>query len=168
MVPTFLPSSSTTRHKLYNGYPVHSSICLSNNPPFKQFASDFSTKFSLLSLFLFLQFQRLSNIHLIFLDIYFLGLLLWTRLLIYFLVFFSFQFSSYFLPFYASSFLDSSSCRFLRCYCYYTNNCPFLSSTRALSADLLVDLFSILWLILFFSGNNTGPDFSVCLMVSFV
>ena len=88
MVPTFLPSSSTTRHKPYNGYHVHSSICLSNNPPFKQFASDFSTKFSLLSLFLFLQFQRLSNIHLIFLDIYFLGLLLWTRLLIYFLVFF--------------------------------------------------------------------------------
>lgn len=93
MVPTFLPSSSTTRHKPYNGYHVHSSICLSNNPPFKQFASDFSTKFSLLSLFLFLQFQRLSNIHLIFLDIYFLGLLLWTRLLIYFLVcFFLFSF----------------------------------------------------------------------------
>lgn len=93
MVPTFLPSSSTTRHKPYNGYHVHSSICLSNNPPFKQFASDFSTKFSLLSLFLFLQFQRLSNIHLIFLDIYFLGLLLWTRLLIYFLVVVFFLFS---------------------------------------------------------------------------
>lgn len=119
MVPTFLPSSSTTRHKPYNGYHVHSSICLSNNPPFKQFASDFSTKFSLLSLFLFLQFQRLSNIHLIFLDIYFLGLLLWTRLLIYFLVcFFSvfFLFSSFLCLFVSGFLLPSLSSLLLLLY----------------------------------------------------